>query len=77
MALFKYTTEIQVTEFTFLNTKKDIDGKKNSESDSKNTTFELPPRMICQNLERYAVKNCLTNSHLIWTQSPVLIFRNH
>lgn len=40
---FKYTTEIQVTEFIFLNTKKDIDGTKNIQNtDSKNTTFELP-----------------------------------
>ena len=40
---FKYTTEIQVTEIIFLNTKKDIDGTKNIQNtDSKNTTFELP-----------------------------------
>ena len=40
---FKYTTEIQVTEFIFLNTKKDIDGTKNIQNtDTKNTTFELP-----------------------------------
>ena len=38
----KYTTEIQVTEFTFLTTKKETTGHKpNSESESvKNTNFE-------------------------------------
>ena len=37
----KYTTEIQVTEFTFLNVKKDTDGNKQiSGSDSKNPNFD-------------------------------------
>jgi single-strand DNA-binding protein len=39
----KYTTEIQVTEFTFLTTKKDIDGFKSSQNlETKNTNFEPP-----------------------------------
>ncbi len=35
----KYTTEIQVTEFTFLSVKKESDSHKIA-SDSKNTTFD-------------------------------------
>ncbi|MFZ4107035.1 single-stranded DNA-binding protein [Flavobacterium sp.] len=37
----KYTSEIQVTEFTFLSIKKDTEGSKQIESsDSKNTNFD-------------------------------------
>jgi single-strand DNA-binding protein len=37
----KYTTEIQVTEFTFLNVKKDVDNGKNiTTPESKNTNFD-------------------------------------
>ncbi len=37
----KYTTEIQVTEFTFLTVKKDIEGNKQiPASDSKSTNFD-------------------------------------
>lgn len=37
----KYTSEIQVTEFTFLSVKKDTEGNKQIESsDSKNTNFD-------------------------------------
>ena len=37
----KYTTEIQVTEFTFLSTKKDVDGLKSSQNpEPKNTNFD-------------------------------------
>ncbi len=37
----KYTTEIQVTEFIFLNTKKETDGFKNTATiERKNITFE-------------------------------------
>ena len=37
----KYTTEIQVTEFTFLSIKKDIDSSKNNHNNEpKNTTFD-------------------------------------
>ena len=37
----KYTTEIQVTEFTFLTVKKDIEGNKQiPTSDSKSTNFD-------------------------------------
>lgn len=37
----KYTTEIQVTEFTFLSTKKDTDSSKNNQNiEPKNTTFD-------------------------------------
>jgi len=37
----KYTTEIQVTEFTFLNVKKDADGNKQiSNSEPKNSNFD-------------------------------------
>jgi single-strand DNA-binding protein len=39
----KYTTEIQVTEFTFLTTKKETDSKHHQGSESpKNTNFEAP-----------------------------------
>ena len=39
----KYTTEIQVTEFTFLTTKKEVDGIKSATNpESKSTTFEAP-----------------------------------
>jgi single-strand DNA-binding protein len=39
----KYTTEIQVTEFTFLTTKKEADNKHHQASESpKNTNFENP-----------------------------------
>ena len=39
----KYTTEIQVTEFTFLTTKKELDGVKSVQNlESKNTNFETP-----------------------------------
>jgi single-strand DNA-binding protein len=39
----KYTTEIQVTEFTFLTTKKETDSHKQHTSESpKNTNFEAP-----------------------------------
>ena len=37
----KYTTEIQVTEFTFLTTKKEIEAHKNNHNNEpKNTTFD-------------------------------------
>ena len=37
----KYTTEIQVTEFTFLTTKKEVEGLKTTQnSETKNTNFE-------------------------------------
>ena len=37
----KYTTEIQVTEFTFLTTKKEVDGLKTVQNlEIKNTNFE-------------------------------------
>lgn len=37
----KFTTEIQVTEFIFLSTKKDVDGFKNpANTERKNTTFD-------------------------------------
>ncbi len=37
----KYTSEIQVTEFTFLSVKKDTEGSKQIESsDAKNTNFD-------------------------------------
>ena len=37
----KYTTEIQVTEFTFLTTKKEVDGLKTSQNvETKSTNFE-------------------------------------
>ena len=37
----KYTTEIQVTEFTFLSVKKDSESNRQiSSSDSKNTNFD-------------------------------------
>jgi single-strand DNA-binding protein len=39
----KYTTEIQATEFTFLTTKKDLDGVKQTQSNEpKNVNFESP-----------------------------------
>ena len=39
----KYTTEIQVTEFTFLTTKKELEGVKSVQNlESKNTNFETP-----------------------------------
>lgn len=39
----KYTTEIQVTEFTFLTVKKDTDvNKQISSSEPKNTNFDAP-----------------------------------
>jgi single-strand DNA-binding protein len=42
----KYTSEIQVTEFTFLTTKKDTDSSKNNHhTESKNTTFD-PPNIV-------------------------------
>ncbi|GGA79430.1 single-stranded DNA-binding protein [Flavobacterium palustre] len=42
----KHTTEIQVTEFTFLTTKKDTEGnKQNQGSESaKNTNFDTPSK---------------------------------
>ena len=43
----KYTTEIQVTEFTFLTTKKEVDGMKQTPTlEPRNTNFETqnPPR---------------------------------
>ena len=37
----KYTTEIQVTEFTFLTVKRELDGLKSSDnSDQKSNDFE-------------------------------------
>jgi single-strand DNA-binding protein len=37
----KYTTEIQVTEFTFLNVKKDTEANRQmQDSESKNSTFD-------------------------------------
>jgi single-strand DNA-binding protein len=37
----KHITEIQVTEFTFLSTKKEVDGiKQMSSSETKNTSFD-------------------------------------
>jgi single-strand DNA-binding protein len=39
----KYTTEIQVTEFTFLTTKKEVEGVKPPQNlDSKPAAFEAP-----------------------------------
>jgi single-strand DNA-binding protein len=39
----KYTTEIQVTEFTFLTTKKEVEGLKTTQNiETKNTNFEAP-----------------------------------
>lgn len=40
----KFTSEIQVIEFTFLNTKKNTDSKENSVSEPKNTNF-TPDKM--------------------------------
>lgn len=50
----KHTTEIQVTEFIFLNTKKDIDGKNKSIKhtvDDKLTDFEIPKISEIENLD--------------------------
>ncbi len=46
----KQTTEIQVTEFTFLNTKKDTDNHKpTSTSDAKTTNFESQNNALPEN----------------------------
>ncbi|WP_177763237.1 single-stranded DNA-binding protein [Flavobacterium sp. I3-2] len=50
----KHTTEIQVTEFIFLNTKKDIDGKNKSLKhtvDDKLADFEIPKISEIENLD--------------------------
>lgn len=50
----KHTTEIQVTEFIFLNTKKDIDGKNKSLKhtvDDKLADFEVPKISDIENLD--------------------------
>lgn len=50
----KHTTEIQVTEFIFLNTKKDIDGKNKSLKhtvDDKLADFEVPKISEIENLD--------------------------
>lgn len=44
----KYTTEIQVTEFTFLTTKKDTENQKPS-SEPKSTSFEAPANPLPEN----------------------------
>ncbi len=50
----KYTTEIQVTEFTFLTVKKEIESSRD-----KSTKFRRQSKSNAR--ERYAVLNCLTN----------------
>lgn len=50
----KHTTEIQVTEFIFLNTKKDIDGKNKSLKhtvEDKLADFEVPKISEIKNLD--------------------------
>lgn len=46
----KYTTEIQVTEFTFLTTKKEVEGLKTSQNlETKNTNFEASSPTATEN----------------------------
>ena len=46
----KYTTEIQVTEFTFLTTKKDTENQKlNTASETKNTNFDPQSNPLPEN----------------------------
>ena len=50
----KHTTEIQVTEFIFLNTKKDLDGKSKSLKhtvEDKLADFEIPKISEMENLD--------------------------
>lgn len=46
----KHTTEIQVTEFTFLNTKKETENNKSTPTiESKNTNFDTRKTMLPEN----------------------------
>ena len=46
----KYTTEIQVTEFTFLTTKKEVDGLKSPQNlEQKGTSGDAPTTIVPEN----------------------------
>jgi hypothetical protein len=64
----KHTSEIQVTEFTFLSTKKLANNKQIDSSESKKTLTLTHKIMVC--LSMICHFDCLTNLFNL-TQSPV------